>query len=700
MPTALRIMAGLGIAVAAAAPADDPRVKPDVTFTRDIAPIVYQHCAPCHRPGESAPFALLTYADVRKRDRQIVDVTERRFMPPWLPERGVRAFVDERGLSDEEIGLFRRWREAGAAEGDPADLPPLPKWTAGWALGEPDLVIEPAESYTLPADGTDIFRNLVIPIPVDQRRYVRTIDLRPGNPRIVHHAVMRVDPSRSARLLDQRDEEPGYPGMEWGEAQPPAGHFLGWTPGRAPYAGAEDRAWVLEPGGDLVVQLHMLPTGKPEAIRPQVGLYFAEGPPRRPQDTIVLDVRHIDIPAGEREYVVEESYQLPVDVELVSVYPHAHYLGRELTAWATLPDGSRLGLLRIPDWDFDWQDQYRYTEPVRLPRGSRVALRYTYDNSSGNLRNPSVPPRRVVSGNRSTDEMGSLSFEALLHSEAERQTLRESLLRQDLAKWPDLWTAHGLLGKLLLDRADLQGAILHLQRAVAINPDYAVAHNNLGTALTRSGRSEPAVASFRRALERRPHYADAHYNLGVELAATGRLDEAIRHYELALAVRGRDAELHNNLGIALALQGQEGRATEHFRRALAIDPDSSDACGNLGNLLLEQGWYADAIEHYRRALRGKPDSRDLQANLSIALEVMREIDARLPGLERAAAGARPDAHLLGELADLYAAKGRYGEALATARRAFELASAARAGELARTLSERLAELEAAVARQH
>ena len=342
------------------------------TFTRDVAPILYRHCSNCHRPGESAPFDLLTYRDAQQRDKQIAMVTASRFMPPWLPAEDGPAFTGARGLSREQIELLQRWYKNGSPEGDPADLPPMPEWTVGWQLGQPDLEIEPAETYTLPADGVDIFRNLIVPIPNERTRYVRTIDLRPGNSRIVHHAVMRVDRSRSSRLLDQRDPGPGYGGMEWGEAQPPEGHFLGWTPGKVPYAGSDELAWVLEPGSDLIVQLHMLPTGKPEPIKPRIGLYFAEAPPSRRLDTVVLDVKDIDIPAGKRDHVVEESYDLPVAVEIVSAYPHAHYLGRELLGWAELPDGSRQTLIRIPDWDFNWQDQYRYVEPIRLPAGSRV----------------------------------------------------------------------------------------------------------------------------------------------------------------------------------------------------------------------------------------------------------------------------------------------------------------------------------------
>jgi tetratricopeptide (TPR) repeat protein len=646
-----------------------------VTFNEDVAPILYEHCAVCHRPGQSAPFDLLTYQDAKKHDKQIAIVTSSRFMPPWLPERGVTAFDGERGLSELQIDLLNRWYREGSPEGSPEELPPLPEWSASWYLGQPDLVIQSEESYTLPGDGLDVFRNIIIPIPIDRRRYVRTIDLRPGNLRVVHHAVMRVDRSRSSRLLDARDEEPGYEGMEWGEAQPPEGHFLGWTPGKVPYAGSDELAWVLEPGSDLVVQLHMVPTGKPELIRPKVGLYFAEGPPTRLMDTVVLDVKKIDIPAGKKDYVVEMSCELPVSVDIVSIYPHAHYLGKEMLGWADLPDGTKKWLIRIPDWDFNWQDQYRYSEPIHLPAGSTLALRYTYDNSADNVRNPNFPPKRVVSGNRSTDEMGSMSFEVVVESDEDRGKLKESLLRQDLARWPNYWVAHGLLGSLLLERDEPREALRYLQRAVRIKPDYAVGFNNLGAAMSKLGLQQPATAAFLRALALRPHYADAHYNLG--------------HYRQALDVRSYDPDFHNNLGVALAMTDRLEEATVHFRRVLELQPDSAEAHGNLGNTMVEQDRYAEAIELYRRGLEIRPDSPDLKANLSMTLQVLGEVETRIGDLERSVQAGRSDAHLLGELAELYASAGRYDDAITTVRKAIELASKARAESLAATLHRRL-----------
>ena len=218
-----------------------------VTFNRDIAPIVYRSCIVCHRPGESAPFSLLTYTEARKRAGLITALTTSRVMPPWLPARGGIEFLGERGLSDEEIALIRLWVEQGAAEGDAADLPPLPEFTRGWQLGEPDLILTMEDAFSVPAEGFDVYRNFVLPIPVSTPRWVKAVELRPGNPRVVHHAVMQVDRSRSSRRRDEEDAGPGFSGMDLAGSEAPGGQSLGWTPGKLPIVD-ERFAWRLGTG--------------------------------------------------------------------------------------------------------------------------------------------------------------------------------------------------------------------------------------------------------------------------------------------------------------------------------------------------------------------------------------------------------------------------------------------------------------------
>jgi mono/diheme cytochrome c family protein len=257
-------------AAAARSTADTP-----VTFARDIAPILFRQCAPCHRPDGAAPFSLMTYDEARRRAGQIVEVTKSRYMPPWKPDAGVE-FVGERRLTDTDIAIIQRWVSGGLLDGNASDLPSPPRFTAGWQLGEPDLVL-PFPEYILRADGADVFRNFVIPVPDTGARYVRAVEFRPGS-RAVHHANIRVDPTSASRDLDASDPMPGYEGEILHSADYPDGYFLGWTPGQTAPLASHDIAWRLEAGSDLVVQLHLKPTGKPERIQPSTEPRHPPGP--------------------------------------------------------------------------------------------------------------------------------------------------------------------------------------------------------------------------------------------------------------------------------------------------------------------------------------------------------------------------------------------------------------------------------------
>ena len=265
-----------------------------MTFNADIAPILFEHCGSCHRPGQQAPFSLLEYQAVRSHARLIATVTGRRLMPPWLPERDHGKFLNERRLSDAQIRAIQQWVDQGAIEGDPLNKPPIPEWPEGWQLGQPDLILTLPQPYTLRPDGTDVFRNFVIPMPVSSTRYVRAIEFHPDNPRVLHHATVGIDPSRSSRQLARDDPEPGFSAMSENQVK-----VFGWSPGKAPFMEPADRAWLLEGGSDLILEMHMLPTGKPEVIQPTIGLFFTTTPPARVPLLIKLESETIDIPPRE-----------------------------------------------------------------------------------------------------------------------------------------------------------------------------------------------------------------------------------------------------------------------------------------------------------------------------------------------------------------------------------------------------------------
>jgi tetratricopeptide (TPR) repeat protein len=626
------------------------------TFTKDIAPLVWRRCATCHRPGEIGPFSLLTYADVRAHASQIALVTSRRLMPPWKPEPGKGAFQDERRMTDAELETLQQWIANGAPEGDARDLPPAPDWGSGWRLGTPDLIVSMSASYAVRADGTDVFRTFVIPIPIARARFVRALEFHPGNPRVVHHANLGVDRTKSSRQLAARHPDGGYDGSMERDARYPEGQLLGWTPGQAPHAAPEGTEWRLEPDSDLVVQLHLQPTGKTESVRVSVGLYFTDTPPTRTPIGLRLGSETIDIPAGDRDYVIADRYTLPVDVDLLAVQPHAHNLGRRMEATATLPDGSTRWLIAIADWDFRWQDVYRYVAPIRLPKGTTIAMRYTYDNSSANVRNPHRPPARVVWGQNTSDEMGDLWLQVIPASAGDLATLNADFRRkaaaEDLAAYRELLRRdpqnplrHDAVAELCLDAGQLADAIGEYRASLRLNADSAPTHYNLGYALAGTGQRDEAIAQFEAAVRIDPGYAQAHNNLGALLQLAGRSDEAFAHYRRAVELRPDNADAQANLGQALSTRGRWSEAVERFQAAIAAAPDQALALSGLA-------WI--------RATASNPTF----LNPSEAVTLAEHADA--------VTGHRA-ASVLDALAAAYASAGRFDEAVAVVRTAIDIA---------------------------
>jgi tetratricopeptide (TPR) repeat protein len=568
------------------------RSQQPITFTHDIAPILRRNCVSCHRPGESGPFPLVGYDDAKKHARQIAAVTASRFMPPWLPEPGHGDFEGERRLTDTQIKAIADWANAGAPEGEQSDTPVLPPVPEDWQLGPPDLVLNAAQPFALPADGPDVFWNFVFRPDLTSPRYVRAVEIRAGGKRLVHHANLIVDRMNSARKLE-KNPGAGFAGMDLNiqySVFDPPGHFLFWKPGSAPYVEPDGFAWRLQPGNDLVLNAHLQPSGKPEIVQPSVGLYFTDKAPK--QFPVLIQLEHdgaIDIPPGVRDFLISDDFRLPMDVDVLAVYPHAHYLGKLLEGYATLPGGKREWLIRIPDWDSNWQAVYRYRQPVFLPAGTLVSMRYHYDNSAANPRNPNQPPRRVRSGNNATDEMGHLWLQVLPHDKHDRRReLEEALMEHRVQKYPDDYAAYLDLGELKLSRLDLQGAVSALQTAVRVDPNQSQGHNILGAAFTRTGRGQEAIRQFETALQLDPGNVNARYNLVFALVKSGQLAAAAGHMEQVVAAFPKDAGLHNLWGELLAQQGKYPEAIAQFDQALALDPALEAARSNRAQALSRQ----------------------------------------------------------------------------------------------------------------
>lgn len=524
-----------------------------ITYNRDIAPLVARYCAPCHRPGESGPFPLLTYEDVRKRAEQIAAVTRRRFMPPWLPEHGYGDFAGELRLTDRQIETITDWVAQGAPRGETE--PVSASAAAESPLGKPDLVVRAERPFTVPALGDDVYWNFVFRPDISKPRYVRAVEIDPGNRRVVHHANLLVD-----RMASQ--PAAGFPGMDLAIMRSPFdpdGNFLFWKPGNAPHVEPDGFAWRLDPGNELVLNVHMHPSGKPEDVQPSVALYFTDHPPSRFPLLVQLENDNaLDIPAGARDFAVADDFRLPLDADILAVYPHAHYLGKQIEAYATLPDGSRKWLVRIPDWDPNWQAVYYYREPVFLPKGSTISMRYHYDNSAANVRNPNHPPQRVTTGNQSTDEMAHLWLQVLPRGAGDhRRELQEAVMQHRLAKDPNDFTARMNLGALMLSRLKPQEAAGMLEAAVKIDPGRVETRNMLGLALAQTGRMREAADQFSLAVKTNPDFFSARANLAAVELKIGALDEAIANLKILAAAQPENKTIQNRL--AEAIEARAGK---------------------------------------------------------------------------------------------------------------------------------------------
>jgi Flp pilus assembly protein TadD len=592
------------------------------TYSKDIAPLITARCGVCHVAGGSAPFSLLTYADVKRHSTDIATVTRKRYMPPWKADPDDGPFVGQHPLTDAEIDRIQQWVAAGAPEGDKDDAIPLTaRQVSEWRLGPPDLIVTLPQPYSLQAEGTDVFRIFVIPIPVSKTRFVRGLEFRPGNPRVVHHANIRIDPSGASRALDEADAGPGYSGLIARSATYPEGHFLGWTPGQVAPLLPKDLSWRLDPHTDLVIEVHMQPSGRPENVQPSIGLYFSDTPPTRAPAMLRLGRQNIDIPAGDPHYIVADSYVLPVDVDVEAVQPHAHYRGRDVLGEALLPDGTKQRLIHIADWDFRWQHVFRFEHPVHLPKGTTLTMRWLYDNSPNNPRNPEQPPKRARWGQRSSDEMGDLWIQVLTRSEADLVRLTREFRSKAAAE-------------------DVNG----YEAEIARHPDDAALRDDAALLYLEIGRAGAAVAHFQKSLE----------------------------------IKGRSAPAHYNLGTAFSVAGQLEDAEQQYRQALQIDPKYANAHNNLGSILLAQGKRNDALREYREAVRLQPHSASGLENVSWALATApnpspRDVADAVDAAERAAAlTSRRDVRALDVLAAAYAAAGDFERAQNAAADALRL----------------------------
>ena len=436
-----------------------------VTYNSDIAPIIHAKCSRCHRPDQAGPFSLLTYKDVAKRAETIDLVIDSGYMPPWKPVNHEIAFKNSRRLTEPQREKIKQWIASGKPKGKGSE-PVAPEFKDGWSLGKPDVVLTMEAGFEVPASGEDIYRSFVFPLQLDEAKWVKAIEYRPTATSSVHHAIFIADSTGNARRMDGSDGKPGIAGMSFllapnpqaaedsegfseilknvnrfrsGEVDAPFAKALGgglgayvpgWTATKLP----GDLAVSLPAGSDIVMQTHFHPSGKSELEKGKLAVYFADKEPTKKLMNIQIPAAFaiglgLKVPAGDSDFKISESYTVPTDIELISVGAHAHYICREVSMIARLPDGQQRRLLKIDDWDLDWQDRYYFRDKMILPAGTVIETELTYDNSAKNPENPNYPPREIRWGRESGDEMGSATLQVIAVDEAHRPMLEKSVRR-------------------------------------------------------------------------------------------------------------------------------------------------------------------------------------------------------------------------------------------------------------------------------
>jgi len=652
------------------------------TWSHDVAPILYKNCATCHHPGGAGPFSLLTYADARRWGPQVLSVTQSRFMPPWLPEPGYGDFADVRRLSDSDRALLKRWVTAGMPQGNLKDAPPAPHYDATWLLGKPDLVLKVSHPFTLPAGGTDVFRNLILPNPLKQTHYVRAMEIRPGAPQVVHHANVVIDRTGSLRRQHPNDWQSGIPGMELlvdaGNRFDPDSHFLFWKPDTPALIEPDGMPWRLDPGNDLVLNIHLKPSGKPETLDAQVGLYFTPDPPAKQPMLLALERDdQLDIPAGDDHFVIEDSLTLPVDVEVLGAYPHAHYLGHDMQGWAILPSGEKKWLVWIRNWDIDRQSVYRFKEPLFLPKGTVLQMRYIYDNSATNPHNPHSPPVRVRAGNRSEDEMGHLWLQVLpVNAPAKgpdpRLLIEEAWMRRRIEKTPkDQISLYNLAAALAGQGKFTEAATIYKQE-LQLEPGNDRTLTALGVALDGAGESQEAERSYRAAIQMNARACDARFDLANLELRHEELNSAESDFRAQLTACPPDAEIHAGLAATLATEGRADQAQAEYQRALAMDPKNLQSLSGLASIALDAGKNEQAIQLLSQAINIDSTSADTHEQLARAYSQSGDQAHALAELHTAVQLKPDDPLLHSALSQVLSATGNLSAAIDEQRTALKL----------------------------
>lgn len=412
----------------------------DYTFNEDIAPILFNNCTTCHRSGEIGPFPLTTYAEAKPWANMIDYVTSIKYMPPWSPDPAYTKFQGERALTDEELLAIKIWVNDGAPEG-PGIAPELPEFPTGSQIGTPDLVLNFEESFEHRGNNQDDYRVFVLPTNLTEDKVVKAIEVRPGNTKIVHHALITYDDQGIGRNLDNQTSEYGYQsfgGFGDGLIQAFTQQFPGYVPGQKPAVAPIGIGQILPADSDILIQMHYAPVATDQKDSSKVNIFFAqenEEIERIAQNLFITPFNTTGDP-GRQSLIIEPNevttyhyrVDIPVKMSIFAITPHMHLLGKDWLVYAIGPQGDTTKLISIPEWDFNWQGSFNFNRFKIIEPGSTIHAYASYDNTADNPSNPNNPPRRVTWGDFTTDEMFFLPISFVLYNEGDEDLLLNEVI--------------------------------------------------------------------------------------------------------------------------------------------------------------------------------------------------------------------------------------------------------------------------------
>jgi mono/diheme cytochrome c family protein len=383
--------------------------SPNVTFSKDVARILQQHCQTCHRPGEGAPFSMLTYEDTRPWARAMKKMVQQREMPPWFEDGHTEKFANNRSLTQAEIDTIVAWANAGAPKGNPEDLPPPKQWVEGWSIPKPDVIFRLPKPFSIPESGILEYQYVILPTGFTEDKWVQFVEAAPSDRSVVHHIVAYVRRPGSNYFKDRPKgvffEAP--PSKTDKKADPddvPSDWLVGYAPGQPPDIFEHGQAKLVPAGSDIVLEVHYMPEGKATTDQSSVGLVFAKEPPKERVMTLTAINEDFKIPPGDPNYEVDSSFTVRHEVTLLGMHPHMHTRGKDMQYRLVFPNGETRTILNVPRYNWHWQLWYNLAEPIKLPTGTRIECTAHFDNSANNPENPD-PTKTVIWGQQSFDEM-------------------------------------------------------------------------------------------------------------------------------------------------------------------------------------------------------------------------------------------------------------------------------------------------------